>query len=35
MQAHLRTVFAAADRISTEHADFFESPRAKPQRRRP
>lgn len=35
MQAHLRTVFAAADRISAEHANFFESPPAKPRRRRP
>ncbi len=34
MQAHLRTVFAAADRISTEHADFFEGPQPKPRRRR-
>ncbi|HUN46544.1 MAG TPA: GntR family transcriptional regulator [Stellaceae bacterium] len=34
MQAHLRTVFAAADRIAAEHADFFEGARAKPRRRR-
>ncbi|HTZ80781.1 MAG TPA: GntR family transcriptional regulator [Stellaceae bacterium] len=35
MQAHLRTVFAAADRIAAEHADFFEGARSKPRRRRP
>ena len=35
MQAHLRTVFAAADRIAAEHADFFEGARPKSRRRRP
>jgi len=35
MQAHLRTVFAAVNRIADAHADFFEGPRQKRPRRTP
>jgi hypothetical protein len=33
MKAHLRTVFAAVERIAAEHAGFFDEPRQKRARR--